>query len=552
MFDWLNSEILGTHLLHWLISGLLPFLLAGLSAGYLIISRGLKKQASRLIVPLVEKLDALSGRTINHLAAASDIFTQCPAAAVGQAFYRMKQESEELYQGRWLPDPAYHLRPDNLFSAARVNSLSLRPAANILAIGILGALASLLVQNQVPAASGQLGIGLILLPGLTGLAGAIMVAASSHKASRNIGQLLQDLHHSIESRLPTFNSQAGLALLIDKFMEYDHRMNVSLQDFSDTAKRLADSEMADGIRHSVEQVMLGSVAPSIQQATTVLGNLAGELTNRQERGMQDLAVKFANALSSDLANHLQPINKEIDLMGSLMTDVKNYIEIAMRALETTRQQSEGLLDDSRQALQQMAEARSQLTADYAMVDTQIQALAASTSQMAGLYQGNEQNLSRNIETFGGKLDQYGQQLGSILNEAIASMQTAQQAAADQQDSAGLYLGAMQDQVNNLSTRLGADIQGLLTQIRQETGAIASHAGAIGNQLGSLNTTLDHSLNEFTSASAQYVRQTLTDFDAGLAELAERMARTASEIRDAVDALPIALRQSQGQTARFDG
>ena len=186
MFDWLNTEILGIHLLHWLLSVLLPLLLAGLSAGYLIVSRGLQSDARRLIIPLVEKLDALSGRTINHLAAASEIFTQCPSAAVGQAFYRMKQESEELYQGRWLPDPAFHLRADTLFSAARINSLSLRPAANILAIGILGALASLLVQNQVPAASGQLGIGLILLPGLTGLAGAILVAASSRKASRNI------------------------------------------------------------------------------------------------------------------------------------------------------------------------------------------------------------------------------------------------------------------------------------------------------------------------------------------------------------------------------
>lgn len=267
--------------------------------------------------------------------------------------------------------------------------------------------------------------------------------------------------------------------------------------------------------------------------------------------MQELAVRFANALSADLASHLQPINREVDLMGKLMGDVKNYIEIALRALESTRQQSEGLLTESRQALVQMADARNQLTEDFSSVDTQIKAIAASTGQMANLFQGNEQNLANHLETFGNQLAQYGRQLENILGDAVGAMQNARQTAADQQDSAGLYLGAMQDQVNNLSTRLGADIQALLSQIHHETGAISGHAGAIGAQLGSLNTTLSHSLNEFSQASAQYVRQTLHDFDVGLAELTERMARTTAEIRDAVDALPSALRQAQGQTPHFD-
>jgi len=142
-------------------------------------------------------------------------------------------------------------------------------------------------------------------------------------------------------------------------------------------------------------------------------------------------------------------------------------------------------------------------------------------------------------------------LESILTDAVGAMQSARQTAADQQDSAGLYLGAMQDQVNNLSSRLGADIQGLLSQIRHETGAVSSQASTIGTQLGALNNTLNHSLNEFSQASAQYVRQTLHEFDSGLAELTERMARTAAEIRDAVDALPAALRHAQGQTPNFE-
>jgi hypothetical protein len=369
----LDVELWGMHLLHWLLSALLPLLLASLTIGYLIVNHRLLRRAGRLINPLIGQLDALTGRTIQNLPAVSEIFTQCPSVAFGLAFNKMDKACQDLYQGRWLPDPSRGMRPDALFGSAQLNSLSLRPAARLLAIGILGALTSLLVQNQIEAPTPQLGVALVLLPLLVGLAGALLTASSAWRASRILSLRLADLYQSLENRVPVFNDQAGLALLIDNFLDYDRQMVGSLSAFNTTASRLAESDMADGIRRSVEQVLLGSVAPSIQQAAATLGSLAGELTNRQEKGMQDLAIRFATALSADLAGHLQPINKEIDLMGALMSDVKNYIEYAMRSLETTRQQSEALLADSRQALQQMAESRSQLTADYAMVDTQIQA-----------------------------------------------------------------------------------------------------------------------------------------------------------------------------------
>ncbi len=124
-------------------------------------------------------------------------------------------------------------------------------------------------------------------------------------------------------------------------------------------------------------------------------------------------------------------------------------------------------------------------------------------------------------------------------------------AGEQQASAGNYLGAMQQQIDNLGPAW-SEVQGLFQQVRQETDAIAGHTRTIGEQLGALNATLERTLSDFTDASAGYVSKTLTDFDAGLAELATRMARTADEIRDAVDALPRALQYNQGQVTRFNG
>lgn len=552
--NWLNYDFLGMNILHWLLSAFIPLLLVGMTVAYLIINRHLLHRTSSVVNPLIVKIDALTGRTIENLPAVSGIFTQCRDDRIRRAFSVLEQDCKDLYKGQWLPDPGRGMSPEHIFRSSQVSGLSLRPSARILSIGALTSLASLLIQSQIPPPSQSLSLGLILLPLVIGLVGAMLTAPSAIETRKLVNNWLISLQNCLENRLPVYNDQAGVALLVDKFTEYDRQMNTSLQDFNKTAARLADSDMAEGIRRSVEQVLLGSVAPSIQQATSTLGSLANELTKRQETGMQDLAIRFATALSSDLANHLQPINKEIEQMGQLMNDVKNYIEYAMRALETTREQSASLLADSAGALQQMANARIELTADFARVDEQVKILADSTSSIAGQYVDKENNIVQSIELFGQTLDQYGQHLSNIVNTAITSMQNARQVAADQQDSAGIYIGAMQEQVRGLSGQLSADIQNLLSQVRQETSLIAEHSGTIGQQLSVLNNSLEHSLVDFTQASSQYVNQTLSSFDSGLAELVERMARTASEIRDAVDALPMAMRQGQGQgqSARFDG
>lgn len=544
------TEFAGLHILHWVISGLIPLLLAGLTVGCLVVNGRLRRRAIWLVNRLIEQINGLEGRTIENLPAVDAIFKHSRAAAFSRAFSRMEQECHELYESRWLPDPKKILRQDILLTSSQQASISLRPAAGLLAVAILAALVSLLVQNPIPPQNESLKAGLILLPFLTGLAGAILAAASAQRTCRLLQLRLQDLHHSLETRLPVFSDQAGLAMLIDNFLVYDRQMKDSLHDFTATASRLAESDMADGIRRSVEQVLQESVAPSIKQSAATLNSLAVELANRQDRGMQDLAVRFATALSEELASHLHPVNKEIAQMGTLMADVKNYIEYAMRALETVRQQSEALLGDTRQAVLQMAESRVRMADDFGRVGEQLQSLTASTSQMASLYQGNEHNLVQNLQVFGHQMDQFSQRLGSLVHEAIQSMQDTRVLADGQQASAEQHLAAMQEQISQLHAQLGSDIQGLLEQVRRETSTVAERTGSLGQQLGILNSTLGRSMDDFTQASAQYVQNALASFDSGLAELTDRLAHTAAEIRDAVDALPAALRQGPG--ARFDG
>ncbi|MGI6333486.1 MAG: hypothetical protein ACOX1A_02460 [Saccharofermentanales bacterium] len=550
--NWLNIELSGMHLLFWLFSVLIAVVLFVLTLIWLAIGAVGRKKAVRTLSSLSQAIDELPGRSLNHVESVRILMEQVPKPAFAQAFAAMEKTSADSYRSQWFPDPARFFKVERLFGSATRAAASPRPAGQIMGVGILGSLTTLLLQSQISPPNEMIRIGLILLPGLIALACVLFLLAGAQKTFRTLTDHLSQLHLVLADHLPVFNDQAGLALLIDEFLIYDRQMKATLETFTETTGRLASQDMADGIRHGVEQVMLNSVAPPIQQAAATLSNLAVELTQRQERGMQELAVQFANALGADLAGHLQPINKEIDLMRTLMSDVRNYIEYAMRALETTRGQSESLLADSKQALQQIAEAHLRLSSNFAQVDEQSKTLAEASTRMAAVYSGNEQGLAEAIAQFGRRLDEYSQQMQLLLNDAVAAMDRARASAGEQQASAGNYLGIMQQQVDNLSDRLGSEVQGLFQQVRQETDVIAGHTRTIGEQLGALNTTLERTLADFTEASAGYVNKTLTDFDAGLAELATRMARTADEIRDAVDALPRALQYNQGQVARFDG
>ena len=540
-------EFGGLHLLHWIISGVIPVALLITAVIYMVIARKTVNKVRDFQDQLSAKLQSLESRQIENLTHISNVFQQAGLPLIRKQFQKMEQDSDVLYDGRWLPNPDLYLSSEQVFSTIQSSSLSLRPSARLLSVGLLGSLISLLMQSQYPA-SGQIpAIALILAPAAVGLALSLILLSESMYGIGQIKSFSIDMKRLLESRLPVFSDQAGLGLMIDQFMSYDRDMNTSLKAFNETAVRLTESDMADGIRRSVEQVLLDSVAPAVQESSAVLKKLADELVHRQERGMQELAGQFASALTSDMAAHLKPVNKEIAQMSSLMTDVRNYIEYAMRALDTVKEESKQLLADTQTALQQMAQARGHLSEDFGKAGQQLQLLTSATSHMADIQQNNEQGLAKSIEQLSLQLASHSDAMETLVEQAASAMQQAQASAADQQSSAEEHIANMSGHVSQLSRELGDKISLLLEQVDTETSSVAKNAAEIGARLGTLNETLAQSLNDFSRESADYVHSTLQAFDSNLAELVRRMTQATVEIRDAVDALPAALQQR----ARFD-
>ncbi|MDW7659161.1 MAG: hypothetical protein SCM11_18485 [Bacillota bacterium] len=536
-------EIGNLHLLHWLVSAAVPLIIITLAIIDRVILAKLMQSFVKPLARLTDSVDQLEGRSLDHWPAISqEAKANCPAQIL-RHFNHMEEDCKLLYQGRWMPDPRTALPLSAWLSPAQRSAVSYKPAARILAIGILAALVSLLIQVPLPVTPSGLGVVLALLPVLTAIAAALPIAAATRHSEQVILTQLDALYLALNRHLPVFNDQTGIATLIDAYLDYDNQMQHQLQQFTEITSRLAESDMADGVRRSVEQVLTESVAPSLQQSTTALGKLAGELTQRQEQGMQTLAEQFAEALSVQLAAHMHPINREIAQMGSLMADVKNYVEVAMRAMDTVRQQSGQIQQAVGQSLQQLSAAHESMGSDFATVREQLATLADSTVKLTDLYQGNEQCLAKSLEFFAQKLNDGTHHLTDITRQAIQMATETRTAADGQQTAVASQLTAIQNQTDNFSKQLSETIDHLLQQVHLETAAIAANTADIGKQLHALSGVLDTSLDQFTQGSAAYVQQTLDRFDGSLADIVTRLAQTAAEIQDAVDALPSAISRS---------
>lgn len=536
-------EMGNLQLLHWLVSVAVPVMIIILAIVDRVILAKLVQSLVKPLATLTDSVNQLAGRSLDNWPAVSQAAKVHCSSQINRQFKQMEDDCQQLYQGRWIPDPQTVLQLTAWLSPAQRSAISYKPTARILAIGILASLISLLIQIPLPVTPSGIGIVLALLPVLAAIGSALPVAAATRHVEQVIRSRLDGLYLALSRRLPVFNDQTGIATLIDAYLDYDNQMQHQLQQFTEMTGRLAESDMADGVRRSVEQVLTESVAPSLQQSTTALGKLAGELTQRQEQGMQALAEQFAGALSAQLAAHMHPINREIAQMGALMADVKNYVEVAMRAMDTVRQQSAQIQQSVGQSLQQLSSAHESMRSDFATVRDQLAQLADTTGRLTGLYQGTEQGLTKSLEFFAQKLNDGTHHLTDVTRQAIQMAAETRTAAEGQQSAVANQLAAMQTQTDNYSKQLGETIDHLLQQVHLETAAIAANTTDIGKQLQSLSGVLDSSLDQFTRGSAAYVQQTLDRFDGSLADIVTRLAQTAAEIQDAVDALPSAISRS---------
>lgn len=537
-----TSQFSGLPGLHWLISFIIPGILILAWLAYsLVISQTVRK-----ILPVLQDLqhsiEQYQGFDIELAMDVGDLFERCGSPALSQAYTRLQRDCRVLYQQRWLPDPARELTVDHLFNGLIRSSLGYQPAINLASTGLITALISMLLRVQLPVTLPDLAAILPWPPLVIGLATGSLLAVRARTARQLLAAELNQLCQIIGRHVPVFSEQAGLAMLIDSFHVHDERLEQTLGQFTRATSRMSETDLVDGFRRSVSQVMAESVTPLISHSTETLNQLAVNLVNRQEQGMAELAQRFAQALTAELTAQMAPVHHEISCMTAYMTDVKNYIEYAMRALEGVHKEAAAMLSATQSSLQQMIDTSQQLNSGFGQTQDQIRQFGEAAEKITQLFSGQEMTLNDSLALLASQLQAQQQSLVQTIDQSGQILAQTSQVAIAQQAASGQYLETLQGQLLQLGNDLQARLADLLTAVRGETREVASQSLQFQHQTTELNQAMEQAMDRFTQQTVQYVDQTLQQFDQGLAAFVERLAYTTTEIQDAVDALPAVLRQ----------
>ncbi|HZK29499.1 MAG TPA: hypothetical protein VFD19_04710 [Clostridia bacterium] len=443
-----------------------------------------------------------------------------PADAIVHAFSnsdedRFKQfadllsKSAHMYcEGRLLPEPAPILASLGLFQTTRVKARSKLFAWTCFAIGGFG---TVLLVSLRTLLNISFDLWLIMLPLLVfGIACSLFLLWHENKTVHFVDDEQNRLIAGLSLFAPVLRERLGVAVLVSEIISYGEKMRHEVEVFSRLAEELTAGEFAEGINTSVRRIMSEEIAPPLQEANHALTELAISLAQKQEQGMGELSDFFSESVARSLAVHLAPLPDKLQILHLVAEHSADMMEEAKIAMEQSRAENKEISLDTHEALRLMALAKNDLADEMASISESLELIGASTDKMTALYSGEQTNLAFHINRMAEQLRIYSEKLDLGIVESSKAIEASVKISASQNKNALLLL-------DRLNEQLGA-LEDVSRQISE-------------------NTT------HFTKESSSYVVKTLDEFEANLAEVVERLTFTTAEIRDAVDALPPAIRRT---------
>jgi len=416
--------------------------------------------------------------------------------------------SEQQHNNNWLYDPASRLNKSYLLSSYEQKVLRGLWGRVLLLLCFLSAAAAAFSLFFVPRDNIGIALSLLLAAPITGAALYYLLNIVTHTVADKAENNIHLMNRSMLNNYPVFNEQTGLARLSGSMFEYEQTIKDNLIEFDKTAKKLVEGEFSEGVNKSIRSIMSEEISPPIIQAADTLSQLATDLTQRQEKGMADLATQFAAAVTGSLEEHLKPLNDHLGKLNQLIAETEAYVGVSVKTLETSREQNIALNQDISEALRLMTLSKNDLANEMLEIRDYLESIGDSTNRLARLYQGEDRSLSLHISNLANQIDVFSDRLNIAINESTSALKLAAEMTQKQEEYGTKLLSHLDEQVHNLSE---------------------------------INRTIRDNTTHFTSESAQFVHKTLSEYDDGLGEVVERLSFVVAEIRDAIDGLPMALR-----------
>lgn len=492
-------------------TGIVAAGLVALFATGLFKSRRLLRSDSALADEAVMTLTAADSRGKLPSDAVADLFQVSQGDELSLFGEQLARVSMANFEGRLLPDPEPIMKSHGLFQTAPLQDTGRQYALTCFAVGAFWLVAALLLSLMTAMTASIVPLALAVF--LLSLVFSFFILWYTVRVTRALDKERDRVITALAGFVPVYTDRTGVALLINQMIGYGEQMRGEVQSFSDLAAELAKGEFAQGIQISVREIMSQEVAPPLSEANHALTDLAHSLAEKQEKGMAELADSFSAAVAQALSVHLSSLPDKLSTLYQVVENSATMMEESVANMERARQESQEVSRDVQETLRLMALSKNDIADEMAAISDNLEILGASTEKMTALYSGEETNLASHIDRLSDLIRSYSDRLGEGIVESAKAIEASVRMSASQNKNAAVLLERLDEQLATLED--------------------------LGRQI------TDNTIN-FTKESGGFVTKTLEEFDVSLAEIVERLTFTTAEIRDAIDALPAAIRGSSGQ------
>ncbi|MDD4324384.1 MAG: hypothetical protein PHR37_06105 [Eubacteriales bacterium] len=492
-----------------------PLIMLVLFVVTVLRNRKLRRSAAARESNFSEALQTVDFEQTNAFESLQAVSSEVDDEELSDILDTLSVQSEKLYKGKWLPDPQPLMMQKDVFKIyknARFNSLI---SALLLVLGIIAAVVVLIAESNLqPGAVSAQALPIptlmmaILIPLGTGLVTAILLGVDTQNTRYNLLQIVQNISSSLADVAPVYQDRAGVTLLISELISYGESMRHEVKSFSEIAEQLVHGDFAEGVRNGVREVMEREIAPPIQESSAALTNLARNLAEKQESGMQELADSFTNKTVEALQVHLAPLPQELSKVNRITDSALAMMEESKQIMAVSRDENINLNQELHDILGLMAISRNDIANETVALSDNLRLISESSDKLTALYMGEQEGLANQLSRLSDQLRLNTDLLNRAINETSKTMEKS------------VHLTEEQSKLT----------ESFLQRVKQQVSALEE-----------MTRSIEESSSDFTEKSSAYVQRTLQDYDSGLAEVVERLSFTTAEIREAIDSLPAAIR-----------
>lgn len=368
-----------------------------------------------------------------------------------------------------------------------------------------------------------------------------LVASSQQQAYQQVAAM------QLESIQTLQNQQAAVLAEIDK------RQDASLKTIS---------EQQDAAMNDFRQAQTESLAA---------------MSGHQQEAVQYLAENFGSEVSSKLSSYLEPISVRLHDASEALIAAQNYSKDVKDVLKLQNESATALQTSIGELFGQLVETRKSMSDDLVSLKASSSVMSKAAEIMGSVYAGSQSGLSEAISMMSRDLTRLSEVLSAVMEGSAEQTRLMQSQSIEAYNINQKHLDAVHGQVtllsDELSTRidqmmlgftsltenlvtnvntsitnqndiLGGNLRSLTDVMSEEARSMSLFAQQINMDIDSLNQNLKSAVSEFDAGMRNELSGVLSQFDSEVAEIVKRLARSATELGDAVDALPEAIRHAR--------